>query len=992
MKKILLLFAFVACFVGSALAQERTVSGKVTDSETGEALPGVNILVKGTTQGTVTDTDGNFKVAVSNNATLVFSFIGFKVQEVAVGTQSTINVSLKDDADVLSEVVVVGYGTQTRTDLTGNIASMAGKDIQNLPVPSLESAIQGRAAGVFVESGSGKVGQGIRVRVRGTSSLSASSQPLYVVDGMIITSESQGRTGNDETNPLADLNFNDVESIEVLKDASASAIYGARAANGVVIITTKKGKAGKTNFSLNYSRGFSTPTKKQEWLNAKEYVELFTEASINGVGDASEAEGTFDFLNPDWKSNTVDENWEERAYQEASTAALDFSASGGNDKTRFFVSGSYLDQNGILIKNGFKRYSGRINLEHTASDRITLGANMSFARSFLTRVSDDNAFSTPMQMVAQSPLSPAYDKSGELNRFSVLYDNGLIDARDGRDETTIYRTLGNVYGVVSLIKGLTFRSEFGVDALMQTENGYFGNKTIAGGNNSGFGRNRQVTVLNYNTNNFLSYNTSSDKYNFDAILGMSYQETDTRVADVQGENFPNDNFKNIASASQITFGSTTGTISSFLSYFSRANIKISNKYLFGLTGRIDGSSRFGKSNRYGFFPSVSAGWIVSEESFMQNIKQISFLKLRASYGITGNAEIGNFDSRALYNGTAYAGLSGILASQLGNDDLKWETTSQLNVGFNLGILNDRVSFEFDYYDKNTEDLLLNFTIPHTTGFGVVTRNLGKLQNSGFELVVNTNNLVGDFKWNTSINLARNVNKVIDLQGQRIPGGGRGPNFALEGEPLGVFFMVKYAGVNPENGDALYYDLKGEKTSTYSLDNRQIVGNPIPDFIGGITNTFSYKGFDLNVMFQFVYGNEIYNAAGIYQAVSGDFFDNQLKSQLSRWKKPGDVTDVPQARLYGANGTQASSRWIYDGSYLRLKTLNFGYTVPKEWTNKIYLTNLRLYMTGQNLLTFTKYPGWDPEVNTDTQGNIAGGTDFYTAPQPRTLIFGLNIGF
>jgi TonB-linked SusC/RagA family outer membrane protein len=460
-----------------------------------------------------------------------------------------------------------------------------------------------------------------------------------------------------------------------------------------------------------------------------------------------------------------------------------------------------------------------------------------------------------------------------------------------------------------------------------------------------------------------------------------------------GQSFPNDKFTKIASAAIISGGSSSETGYSFLSYFTRANYKLSDKYLLGASVRVDGSSRFGDSNRYGVFPAVSAGWILSEENFIQKFDKISFLKLRASYGTTGNSEIGNFSSLTLYSSSPYADQSGIVPSQIGVEDLRWEKSNKLDLGLDFGFFNNRISGEIDYFESKTKDLLLSFPLPASNGFTSIVRNVGTLENKGWEFVLNTNNLVGKFKWNTSLNISTYKNKIVGLGGSNISGGSRQLGRISEGEAYGYFYGPKYAGVNPDNGNAMYYNADGEAVDQADYDGfEQKVGDPNPEFYGGINNKFTYKGFDLDIQTQFVYGNDLYNIAGFFQSVNGDYFDNQSKDQMNYWKTPGQITNIPQPRLYDGNGAIKSSRWVQDGSYFRVKNVVLGYTVPKSFLSKYKIDNARIYVAAQNLFTFTKYEGYDPEVNATYTGGVNLGHDFYTPPQAKTISFGVNIGF
>ena len=1008
----------VAVFSSAAVAQY-TVEGTVSDQSDGVPLPGATVILVDTNYGTATDADGYFEFTdvPEGTYTLRITFVGYVPlqRSIDVNQDLNLNLSLSMDQQSLSEVVVTGYGSVVREQMTGNISSVSARQIEEIPVNSFESALQGQASGVFIQRGTGKLGQGINIRVRGTSSVSASSQPLYVIDGIPITAESQSTTA--DTNPLADINPDDIESIDILKDAAAAAIYGSRAANGVVLVTTKRGQAGATQVNVSLERGVSSPTNRVEWLNADEYIELFTEAAerspfgdLSGPGYLEPVWFDFFAQGTDWRNREVDTNWQDESFQDAHNTDLNVQVSGGTETTRFFISGGVSDQVGITRGDEFNRMNARLNLDHTASERLSVGMNLGVTRTENIRISNDNAFSTPLQAIAQPPISPAFTpqfENGDLTGFSdepnenTLYYNFLRHVQGVDNNQTVFRNVGNLYADYSILPNLQFRSELGLDLLFQNEDYFADRNTNVGENTNGYGDSRIVNIVNYTTNNYLSWDTQfAEDHKLTAVGGMSYQSSDRYLTFVSGTNFPTDSFTKLASAADITGGSTTQTVFRFLSYFARTNYTFKDRYLLSASARVDGSSRFGENERYGFFPSVSAGWIMTREDFMQDVNFLTFLKLRVSYGLTGNANIGNFPSRGLYGGTGYAGLSGLAPSQTPNPDLKWERTTQYNFGLDYELVGDRISGEIDYYIKKTDDLLLNVNVPSTSGFTSQLRNVGELENKGFEFVINTHNLVGEFQWTSNFNIAFNSNEITDLDGQVITGGFL--NRAVEGEPIAVMFGKEYAGVDPDNGDALYYlhsedgkDYDAGTTNEYSDANDVVIGDPNPEFIGGLGNRFSFKNFDLNVLLQFVYGNDIYNGGGRYQSANGDFFDNQTKKQLDRWQEPGDITDVPEARLFGANGSNPSSRYIHDASYLRLKNVVLGYTLPQSALERLNLRRVRFYVTGVNLLTFTDYPSWDPEVNTDlyTQSNNLNiGNEFYSVPQARTISFGVNIGF
>ncbi len=1005
------------------IAQTREISGRVTGQDDGSSLPGVNVVVKSTNEGTVTDSNGNFRLAVSGtNITLVFSFIGYEGQEIAVENKSVIDVAMKADITQLGEVVVVGYGTQLKQDVTGNVASVSGTAINNIPVNSFEQALQGRAAGVLVTAQNGKLGQGINVQVRGSSSISAGNQPLYVIDGMIVNSNNLSGTTS-STNPMSDINFNDIQSIEILKDASAAAIYGARASNGVVLVTTKRGQSGKTNITVGMQYGSSKPTNNRDFLNSEQYIELYREAAVNrdlasgfdpvnNPGDypgsfLEDIEGTFDYLagDTDWRALENNTNWEKEAFQKAGLFNFDISASGGNEKTKFYFNGGYTDQDGILIGNSFERFTGRLNLDHKVNNRLSFGTNINIARTTNNRVADDRQFSSPLQLVAQSPLTPVRDKSGILfdDDFNpaMFYYPATMELENSRFVTSVNRNIVALNAKYALTKDLSVIAEYGIDLLTQNEDRFQNSKTEVGRAVNGYGRSAWAQVFNQTSRVYLNYFKQVNLHSFDLTGGMDYQTTTIDRTRAEAQNYPLDGLTTLSSAADpiLTTGSFTKEI--FLSYYARANYKFNNRYLLSLSGRYDGSSKFGTDNQFGFFPAVSAGWIISEESFFNATNTLSFLKLRSSYGITGNADIGNYIAQGVFAPEAYDGSSGLSTDRIPNPDLRWEKTLQFDLGLDLAFFNDKLSVQLDYYNKQTNDLLLNREITGVTGFQQLYGNVGSLENTGIEAAVNYAIVRNeDISWKVGFNYARNRNKVLQLDGDNDiidPSSTRFMNVVKVGQPIGVFYGAEYAGVDPANGNALWFvneGVEGETTSIYAEAKKVVLGTPTPTTVYGFNMDLVYKGFDLSILFQGVAGNKIFNAAGAFMSANARFEDNQTIDQLRRWQNPGDITDVPQARLFRNNGAQISSRALTDGDYLRLKTITLGYSLPASLLSKISLTSARLYVTGQNLLTFTKYEGWDPEVNTDYTSDTSYflGNDFYSAPQAKNLIVGIKVGF
>ena len=1019
--KLLLLLALFS-YAQFALAQNKTVTGKVTDLRDGSPLIGASIQVKGSKIGAISGSDGGFSLSVPDNTkALIISAIGFNPFEVTI-TGSPIQVALKvSETQNLDEVIVTGYGTQVKRDVTSVIARVKGSEVQNMPVADLSQTLQGRAAGVFVEAQNGKIGEGIKIRVRGASSLNGSNEPLYVVDGVPLVGGVYGSA-------TSDINFNDVESFDILKDAAASAIYGSRAANGVVIITTKRGKAGKTKFTLNTQYGQQNPTNKREFLNAQEYIDYFLEAATNSgkyhynrVGNtrgfANEAAAVTSMVNfvkgrftrysgySDWTKVETNTNWQDQAFNEdAGTGLIELSAQGGNEKNKFYVSGSINKQDGILIANKFKRMSLRFNMDNQLNNWLKMGVNMSLGKTERQRVSDDNAFNTPMQLVALAPITPIRDLAGELyNTPTTTYYNGLLDVEYAQNHANGYRNQGLIFTESKIAKGLTLRNELGLDMVNQSDERFWGSKTDGGAGIGGFAWAQWFRNTRWTTNNFLNYATSfNDVHKLDVTVGMSFENRYDEYSYVEGQNFADETIQTLAGAGTISGGTTTQEKNNLLSYFARANYSYNSKYLLAITARIDADSRFGSNYKYGTFPSVSAGWIVSEENFMKSVNWLSFLKIRGSYGIVGNnTGIGFYSANAQYGSVKYGTSPGGLGiSNFGNDDLRWEKVATTDIGLEFGLFKNRISAEFSWYNKKTTDMLLAVPTPSPSGTTSVLGNIGEMENKGIELSLNTTNIAGkNLKWTTNINIARNKNRVLKLDGEQkeiLSNDSRYANAVIIGQPLGVFYGVKYAGVDPTNGDPIYFN-PDNKTTTNVYDDagKFIIGDPNPDWIGGINNTVSYKGLELSVLFQGVFGNQVQDGGGGFMSASGDWFDNQTRDQLKRWQNPGDITDVPQARLnrWGDfDSPQMSTRYVYDASYVRLKNLTLAYNLPTSVANKLKITNARFYVSGVNLYTFTKYPGWDPEVNTDYRsGNVNQGSDFYAAPQIKSIVVGLTIG-
>lgn len=992
-----LLLTFVVQF---SFAQEKTISGTVTDDS--GPLPGVSVLIKGTIKGTDTDFDGKYSISANVGDVLIFTYVGMTTREIKVSTSNTIDVILSS-SNVLDEVVVVGYGTQSKRKLTDNIAQVKAEDIAGVPTPSVMNSLAGKATGVQISQTNGKVEGGLNFRIRGQSSISAGTDPLYVLDGIPLINSDESNNGS-PTNPLLTLSPNEIESIDILKDASSAAIYGSRGANGVVIITTKKGKEGKAIFSLNLSNGISEPANTREWLNSSEYIELFTEAAVNGnayggwPSGADYAEARFDrYSNGTWREGNVDTVWEDYAFQDGHTRDADFSMSGGDAKTSYFFSGAFNDTEGIIRGNELERITARTNVSHKLTDKFKAGMNLSFSRTEIDRIANDNAFVTPLQAIALAPISPAFVDGEPF--AGTTYANFLLEDKHAYYNTIIRRVTGKVYGEYQIIPSLKFNSDFAYDLYTQSEDSFTGRLApFQSTNGEAYASN--VTTENYIVSNYATFDkTFNDIHDLNVVAGTELNKSKRRFNSVTGIQFPTDDFQTINSAAEITAGEGSFTAYSFVSYFARATYALKDKYLFKASIRRDGSSRFGKDVRFGTFSALSAGWILSEEEFLSNSETISFLKLRGSWGEVGNAEIGNFAALGLFGGVSYNQKPGITPVQAGNDQLTWESSAQTDVGLEYGLFNNRITGDIAYYIKDTDNVLFSQPLPGSSGnpndVGI-TKNIGRLKSKGIEFSLQTKNIqTDDLTWTTSFNIGQNDNEIKSL-----PNGNdiiTGRNILREGVPVNAFYLLEYAGVDPDNGDALYYTntdngngvLDRSTTNDSGEASRIIAGNPFAEWIGGLTNTVIYKDFDFSFTFQGEWGASIYNGGGIYQSANADWFDNQSRDQLNRWQNPGDITDVPQARLGWGNGTAHSTRWLQDGDFIRLKNLTLGYSLPNNAIDKMGLSKVRIYFSGFNLLTFTDYDGYDPESRSDAGGI---GQTFYSAPAAKTYSIGVNLSF
>jgi len=1004
-------------------AGRKTVTGKVLD-ENGDPVIGANIVEKGTTNGTVTNIDGDFTLTVENSAVIQISYIGYLVQEVNSTGRNSVNIVLQEDSKTLDEIVVVGYGTMRKRDLTGSVSSIKSEDIQRSPVTSLDQAIQGKAAGVQVSQASSAPGGRVLIRVRGGNSLSSSNEPLYVVDGFPVSAGGSAGGNGTAQNPLATLNTADIASIEILKDASATAIYGARGANGVVLITTKRGDIGRPRVTLDAYHGVQTVAKKLDMMNAREYATLVNEARANDGQSPVFPNPNNPYYFPDISALGEGVDYQDEVFTSAPTQNYNLSVVGGNDGIRYSVGGGYFGQDGIIKNSNFNRASFRSNLDIKIVPSLTVSTNITASHSWANGMpSEGDGGGGTGGVVHGAVVMPAsvpiYDADGNYTMTNPTpggtpSNNPVATVNHYKDNQEIDRFLGSVDANWEIMKDLTLKITFGADLSTANRAFYWPKQTHRGNSKNGEANQRYRKDVSYLNENILTYNKVLGDHSFNVVGGYTWQIFHYKHFEASSTGYSTDLYL----ANNLGAGTTYGQPGSnrsqnqLASYLGRLNYIYKDRYLFTLTARADGSSKFGANNKWSFFPSFAVAWRASEEAFLREVDWLSNLKVRASYGKTGNQNIDNYKSLAMLGTMNYA-LGGMLNSGVGpnnipNPDLKWETTASTDVGLDIGLFNNRLSLVVDYYYKKTTDLLWNISTPSSVGFGSIFKNIGSLENKGLEITLGADVFTGEFKWNTQMNWSRNRNKVLEIPGYTPSTQGTlsghlkvNGSWLEPGLPVGVWNLLKYDGVfqdqaqleagprssaNDKLGDARFVDKNGDGKINYT-DDRMIVGDPNPDFIYGWTNNFSFKGFDFSVYLQGSYGNDIINIQRAETNISGPW-GNQRREILNRWTPTNTNTNVPRARVT-VDPLLLQSDWlIEDGSYMRVKTMTLGYT----FGNVRFMNSLRLYVTGQNLFTITNYSGFDPEVNSQGNSNLQLGVDYNAYPSAKAVLFGVNISF
>ena len=993
-----------------------TLDGVVIDAGNQEPLEGATISIEGTTHKATTDQNGRFHFTTGQKLPyrLSVEFVGYESRQI-VAERSPITITLQPSLNQLEDVVIIGYGTQKRADLTGSVSSINAAALKESPVASFDQAIRGRAAGVQVTSTSNQPGGATSIRIRGSNSVNTGSEPLYVIDGFPVYNDNEGSsagaTVGPATNALSLINPDDIVSMEVLKDASAAAIYGSRGANGVVLISTKQGQAGQNKFQFNSYFGTQKARKKLDLLNATEFASLVNDANGRDVYTAEQiasfGEGT---------------NWQDEVFQTAPIQNYQLGASGGDEKTKYALSLNYFDQQGIILNSGIKRYAARFNFEKKATQKLTFGLHLTSSRSDAKQAlsatnGGEGTIGVVQSALAFSPILSVYQADGSYvleNDRGIPMGNPVATALELTNQSRNYRTLGNLFAEYEIIEGLRFKTSIGADILSNKENYYAPRTTLAGYSVQGLGRVGTVSAYSILNENTLNYQHRFGEHQLNLLAGFTAQKYERELVLASASGFVNDLLgpDNLGAGSLINAPITNVNNWSLISWIGRANYGFRDKLLLTLTGRIDGSSKFGVNSRYGFFPSGALAYKLSEEQFIKNLNTFSELKIRTSYGRTGNQEIDSYQSLARLGTMSYIigdnVVKGFSPNNIANPDLKWESTSQFDIGLDAGLLDGRINLTADLYYKKTKDMLLWVNVPWSSGFSSALQNIGNMENKGLELALQVNVLDKAVKWTASANISFNRNKVLDLGpiSEILTGEINGylklndPIVIRPGKELNSFYGYVSQGIfqlndditnspqpNASPGDRKYVDINGD--GVLNARDRTFLGSAQPKHFGGTSHQLSYKNFDLSLVFNWVYGNKILNST----RTELDLPTGQKNSSAlvaDRWTPENPSNTIPRANL--SRAFLFSDAQLENGSYLRLGTASLGYTFGRNVFKNTSIDQLRIYVSALNLWTWTNYTGYDPEVNQSGQNNILRGIDSDAYPSAKTWLFGVNINF
>lgn len=1014
----LFLLLFIPAFYSTftADAQDHTeIKGKVISEDGKEGIADVTISVKGSRKAVVTAPDGSFHITIAaTDRQLVFSYAGYETLIVDTRNTDFSIVPLKKSNRQMEEVVVTGYSIQSRKFIAGSIASVKGDAIRNIPQAGFNQLLQGKTTGIQVGANSGVPGGGITFRVRGNNSINASVDPLYVIDGVFVSTSEPLQTsiGNQQqSNPLADLNPSDIESIQILKDANATAIYGSLGANGVILVTTRRGRLNsRAKVILNTYHGWSTATKKFSVVNGPQTGILTNESAVNtAADDPTHPAVTLPFPNPD-TLKTYDRI--STLFRTGETDNYEAAIQGGGEKSTFYAGLGYLKQQSVVRPTNYERYTARFNNDNYISKLLKIGTSLNITRSWRNLSSNDN---NPQGVINSALFTrtnlPIYNADGTYARYGS-FDNPIALIKNLNNNAVGWRTIGNVYGELSFLPELKLRSSVSIDNNDEYENDY--NNTLI---SAGIATNGQAA--SYETKNTVFINEQvltyihsfgpDRRHSINALVGNTFQSVLSQSTTATGTNFAANSVTAISAAATTT-GSSSSSHANLVSFFGKASYSFDNKYTIDGSLRADGSSKFGTNRRWGYFPSGGITWRAGQEDFIKALNVFDELKLRASIGLSGNQNgIGPYAAQGLWSASnvSYNNLAGTSPSQIVNPDLTWETTRQTDIGIEFAILKNRLNIVADYYNKYTYDLLLNVPVPSRSGYTTYLQNYGAVRNRGFELAIQSVNIrTPDFKWTTDFNISWNANRILKLASDIAQGAsGRNISILRKGYSVNSFWLYKQLYVDPQTGNAVYEDV--DKSGTITAADRQIVGDALPKYTGGLTNDLSWKQFDLSFLFYFQQGNKIMNMNDFFLIHGGTQKNiGFVPRQLERWQKPGDKTDIPRLTTYSGNPTQnggpannyggnvasLSSRYLEDGSFIRLKTLSLGYNLPSAILSRWKLSSVRVYVQATNLWTHTRYGGLDPEVSSQSNNQNTAGYDWATVPQPRTIQAGLNFTF
>jgi TonB-linked SusC/RagA family outer membrane protein len=992
MRKLLLFFFVLFGFLLSVSAQQKTISGTVTGAEDNLPVIGATVQIKGTTTGVATDLDGKFQISALEGATLEVRYVGMRTKEVVVGTSNTIDIKLEYDVFGVDEVIVVAYGTQKREAKTGSVSVVSNDKIQDIPETSIDRMLGGKVAGVVISSSSGQPGANTEVRIRGTSTILAGSQPLYVVDGIPVMEGDQGFYTN-TSNTLSSINPNDIESISILKDAAASSIYGSRAANGVILITTKSGKAGKSKISLRTSTGIDILANDNHYypMTAKEFLQYSRDAVINaGLDPDDPASGVYYY--PQSLLNGPITDWYKVLTRTGKVYDAELNVEGGNENTSHYFSGNYESNEGVFYGVKFERFQVRTNLDHKISDKLKIGTRINASHSISNDVPMQNMYyANPLfGSFMISPFSRNKNNDGTYNL--VFPENNNTNPRATADFDDQwekqYRFNGNIYFEWKIIKDLTFKTTNNYE-LADGEGRRYWNPKANYGFTKGYLQTSRTQFIQTTTSNTLNYQRLFGDHSVQAIAGQEATKYNNYSYSITSPDvdpaipYPN---TGTSTNDDADYGEESYTL---LSYFGVLYYNYQGKYFFQGSLRTDGSSRFGADNRWGTFWSLGGSWNMHNEPFMENLAFVNQLKLRASYGLSGNFNIGYYDQYGLYSTVQYNSITGTAPEQPANPNLGWENNKEYNFGFDYTFF-DRFSGSFEVYSRTTEDMLLNYPLSRTSGFTSIRQNIGKLRNKGFEFLIDASIIKGkDFKWNAGFNLAHNRSEILNLgKDEQFLNPDNSRILHKVGERLYSYYLYDYAGVNPANGDALWWTKDGELSNKFTDARRVIKGSPEPKLTGGVSTNLSWKGVVLDVGLEFKYGNDVLIEEMHYSNSDGfSWLNNQANTGNDYWKKPGDITRNPKPIADNPTSSSAyrNSRWMFDGSYLRLKNITLSYMLPKAVLSKLRLQNLKVYGSAVNLYTFHNVDYFDPE-----RGVQGGGYGIY--PQTKKIVFGMELSF